>query len=219
MAASPRDFCQAEIISRERGPKTPSLPRVSNPSDVRATCRRRRSATSSRKALSTAWGSGFNAAVAQRESDRQVFLDRDVALQPGVACAIGDAETALPEHRDDLVLLHATTGGQGSPHLLLVRGRDCGLGRLHFAPRRTREIWRRATPVPALPFTAESRAICGQTLGIRAHRGVKSGRNQRRSDSEDGRIPYPWPARRSASGSRDGLSPGTGGGRRPATRE
>ena len=44
VAGAPAFFCQAAIISRERGPKTPSLPRVSKPSDVRATCRRSRSA-------------------------------------------------------------------------------------------------------------------------------------------------------------------------------
>ena len=40
MAGWLRAFCQAAIISRERGPKMPSLPRVSKPSEVNAIWRR-----------------------------------------------------------------------------------------------------------------------------------------------------------------------------------
>ena len=62
VGGSLRAFCHAAIISRERGPNTPSLPRVSKPSDVNATCRRWRSAVRDAALLSAASPSSFSLA-------------------------------------------------------------------------------------------------------------------------------------------------------------
>ena len=56
---------------------------------------------------------------------RQVFLDRDLAIELNVARPVGDAEAALPQHRQDLVPADRLAGFQGD--IVDIRRRRAGL--------------------------------------------------------------------------------------------
>ena len=67
------------------------------------------------------------AVLADRERDRQVFLDRDFAVELDVARAIGDAEAALAEHRQHFVASDHLAGRQRDVVDLGVTRRRAGL--------------------------------------------------------------------------------------------
>jgi len=60
--------------------------------------------------------------LAQSERSREVLLDRDLAVELGVAGEIGDAEATLAEHRDQLIAVQQRAGSQ---HAAYFRVRSC----------------------------------------------------------------------------------------------
>ncbi len=66
------------------------------------------------------------AVLADGERDRQVFLDRHLAIELRIARAIGDAEAALAQHGQDLVA--ADGAARGERHVVDPRGGIRGAG-------------------------------------------------------------------------------------------